>query len=95
MAATPRPGVPGEWADRASCRGYPVSWWFPVFEEFAGKSAREARADAAVAMRICAELCPVRVDCLRHALEHRECGIWGATTEKQRQVMRVRGGWAA
>lgn len=90
MPGVPDPSVLGDWAEQAACRGYPVSWWFPSYEHYAGKSAREARSDAGVAMRICTELCQVRAECLAHALLHREFGLWGATTDRQRQEMRGR-----
>lgn len=31
--------------------------------------------------------CPVRARCLFEALERREFGIWGGTTEKQRKTL--------
>lgn len=89
MSSVASPNVPGEWVERAACRGYPIDWWYPTFECYAGKSAREAREDAAVAMRICAELCPVKAECLVHALRHREYGVWGGTTDRQRIAIRV------
>lgn len=29
--------------------------------------------------------CPVRVECLEHALKHREAGIWGGFNERDRE----------
>ena len=28
--------------------------------------------------------CPVRIDCLEHAITHEEVGVWGGLTERQR-----------
>lgn len=77
--ATP---LPGGWAERAACRGYPTEWWFPD-----GQWVR-SREDSAVAKRICRELCPVRQECLTHAVTYRELGIWAATTEAERRWRR-------
>lgn len=33
--------------------------------------------------------CPVRNECLAHALEYDEPGIWGGTTKKERDLMRA------
>lgn len=42
-----------------------------------------------IAKRICAK-CPVRAKCLSFALQNsNEEGIWGGTTEEERDVMRV------
>ncbi|MEV7077976.1 WhiB family transcriptional regulator [Streptomyces sp. NPDC093516] len=36
---------------------------------------------------LCLE-CPVRLDCVAHALDHREeYGVWGAMTERERRAL--------
>ena len=50
--------VAASWVERASCRGKPMSLWFP--ERFDSVSGRIGKA-------ICAT-CPVRVCCLEQAL---------------------------
>ena len=46
---------------------------------------REGRAKA-----VCA-VCPVRVECLDHALRHHvRCGIWGGLNERERYTERLR-----
>lgn len=40
-----------------------------------------------MAKTVC-DQCTVRTDCLEYALEHREIGIWGGTTEKERRLIR-------
>ena len=68
----PRPG----WQHEATCRGGGESLFFD--------DTRENR-DAAV--RLCA-VCPVRLDCLEHAVrENITIGIWGGTTERERRAI--------
>nr|WP_079083510.1 WhiB family transcriptional regulator [Streptomyces antibioticus] len=63
-----------DWADRALCRTQPDR----MFVE--GVAQNEAKA-------LCLE-CPVRLDCLAHALDHREeYGVWGAMTERERRAL--------
>ncbi|PWI12619.1 WhiB family transcriptional regulator [Streptomyces sp. Act143] len=63
-----------DWADRALCRTQPDR----MFVE--GTAQNEAKI-------LCLE-CPVRLDCLAHALDHREeYGVWGAMTERERRAL--------
>ena len=72
------------WTDRAACRDAPPDLFFPVSEFGA---AAEQITDA---KRICAG-CPVRVNCLDHALSRSEAsGIWGGTTDHERRRLRRR-----
>jgi WhiB family transcriptional regulator, redox-sensing transcriptional regulator len=43
------------------------------------------------AQRVCAQ-CPVRMECLEYALEHRvDHGVWGGASERERQrILRSR-----
>lgn len=34
--------------------------------------------------------CPVRQECLSHALAYDEPGVWGGTTQKERELMKGR-----
>jgi WhiB family redox-sensing transcriptional regulator len=64
------------WATFAACRGGEGMTFFPQ-----GKAEEEA------ALAVCA-VCPVREECLDHALATNErFGIWGGTTEKQRRAL--------
>ncbi len=66
------------WADRAACRGVDPDLLF-----VAGAEQHRAK-------RICDD-CPVRLDCLVEALDHRiEYGIWGGLTERQRRLLLIR-----
>jgi WhiB family redox-sensing transcriptional regulator len=80
------------WWGVAACRESDPELFFPI-------SATPALAvDVARAKAICAS-CPVRLPCLRYALDNRqEQGIWGGLTEGERQLLRRRtaaGGVAA
>lgn len=72
----------GAWLDRAACRGDEVSAFYPPLRP-ESKSERAARE--LVAKEICGG-CPVRVECLDHAMRHDErFGIWGGLTDAERR----------
>ncbi|SNX88282.1 WhiB family redox-sensing transcriptional regulator [Streptomyces sp. TLI_55] len=63
-----------DWADQALCRTQPDR----MFVE--GTAQNRAKA-------LCRN-CPVQLDCLAHALDHREeYGAWGAMTERERRAL--------
>ncbi len=65
------------WASEAKCLQADPDTFFPE----KGGSTREAK-------RICAE-CPVRSECLEHALEQDEkFGIWGGLSERERRKLK-------
>lgn len=67
-----------DWMSRAACRGLPPAIFYPEW----GEEGTEARA-------ICAA-CPVRIDCLDHAITTGErFGIWGGLNDKRRRRLRV------
>lgn len=47
-----------------------------------------ANRPPARARKLC-EGCPVRDRCLSYAVENKQFGVWGGTTEKQREVIRT------
>ncbi|MET9730390.1 WhiB family transcriptional regulator [Streptomyces sp. NPDC006458] len=64
-----------EWGARAACRAVDP-------EELFVEGAAQNRAKV-----VCAG-CPVRTECLAHALDHRiEHGIWGGMTERERRAL--------
>lgn len=64
------------WATFAACLETPGMTFFP-----------QTKAEARAAIAIC-EVCPVREDCLDHALATNErFGVWGGTTEKERRLL--------
>ena len=65
--------------ERGECRNYDPELWWPN-----GATGDEA-IKAELAKSICQQ-CPVKLDCLSYAIEHRQFfGIWGATTEEERR----------
>jgi WhiB family redox-sensing transcriptional regulator len=77
------------WRDQAACRNHPDADMF--FEDTArhGYHDRDTharrRTDQAIA--IC-HTCPVRHECLEHALANNErWGVWGSKTAQERRVL--------
>lgn len=73
----------GDWQASAACAGDMGAAFYPPVraERKAVRIGRERRAKA-----VCAT-CPVRSECLEHALTHDErYGIWGGLTRKERQI---------
>ena len=69
--------APMPWATKAACAGVDPALMFPG----QGDDTRPAKA-------VC-DGCPVKAECLNHALRHHEnWGIWGGTSEKERRQMR-------
>lgn len=68
---------PPDWHRQAACRGEDTATFFP------GKGARLDRVRA-----ICAG-CPVRRECAEQAVVGHEAGVWGGTTERDRQHVRA------
>lgn len=69
----------GNWSTQGACRKHPTALWFAV-----------RAPEIAQAKRIC-EGCPVRAECLEHALARPTLlGIWAGTTPVERSAMRVR-----
>ena len=68
--------TPEPWMADAACAQVDPELWFPEL----GSSGIRAK-------RICAQ-CPVAAECREFALEHRETGIWGGTSERERLEMR-------
>lgn len=71
-----------EWRQRAACRLVPDGqrWIF-----WPGKGDPQA---IAAARTVCSS-CPVATDCVAHAVAAGEHGVWGGTTDKDRQAMRM------
>lgn len=77
------------WMSEGECRGIDPNIFFA---EPGNGHDPEQTSMLADAKRICAG-CPVREQCLEWALQRREAGIWGGTTENERRVIRrERGG---
>jgi WhiB family redox-sensing transcriptional regulator len=64
------------WATYASCQDANGMTFFP-----------QTKAETQAALTVCAG-CPVRAECLDHALATNErFGVWGGTTEKERRLL--------
>jgi WhiB family transcriptional regulator, redox-sensing transcriptional regulator len=71
----------GRWADQAACKGTNVNLWFPE------NSGRHPSSHQQAILELCHH-CPVRMQCLEHAIVNCERGIWGGLNETQRQNIR-------
>ena len=72
--------VLGEWAEQAACRGSDPNLWFHP-----GGRGVPASETYAAARLVCGE-CPVKADCLEHAIVAGETeGMWGGLTPKERR----------
>lgn len=68
-------------------------FFYPTLEDGRREGARDMDAAEAVRAEYCSGRkdgidCPVRFECLDHALAVREQGVWGGTTEKERDRIR-------
>ena len=72
------PKINYDWVDQANCRGLPTSWFFI-------KNGQSVKPEVKQAC----ETCPVKQDCLDHALKYEAHGFWGGTSEKQRKRLRA------
>lgn len=76
------------WMTRGACITVDPDVFFP------DRTSRRPDIDAE-ALAICAA-CPVRVSCLRYAIDGEEKhGIWGGSTEKDRRKFRRLRGWVS
>lgn len=78
ISADAPPAPDGDWEGRGRCAEVGGDLFYP-----------EDGESAAPALRVCAA-CEVRARCLDWALETGQVwGVWGGTTERQRQAMRA------
>jgi len=68
------------WRLRAACREADPEAFFPV------SGIRATREDCAEALAYCGR-CEVTEECLEYALTHRAQGVWGNTTDFERDAM--------
>ncbi|MFF5451838.1 WhiB family transcriptional regulator [Streptomyces sp. NPDC012950] len=75
------PAAATEWQERAACARVEPDLFFP---ERSDSVTRETR-------RVCWD-CPVRAECLAHALANDETdGLWGGLTPRERRQLRTPG----
>ena len=77
--------APAGWASQGACLDSDPDLFFPIAPTGPGLQ------QIAQAKAVCAR-CPVRRECLRFALAtHQVHGVWGGTSEEERQPPRSRG----
>jgi len=69
------------WRSEASCINYDVNDFYPERGKPVASHIREA-----------CESCPVKTQCLNHALLYEKHGFWGGTTEQMRRTIRRKSG---
>lgn len=73
-----------DWMSKGKCNGLDPSLFFPS----------NSNGEVSAAKRICngpdlGAACPVRDECLDHAMEYDErFGVWGGTSERERRRLR-------
>lgn len=62
--------------------------FFPQEIEYNGRTAAGPKyINLALAKEICSK-CPLQLNCLEYAIRNSEIGVWGGTTETQRENLR-------
>lgn len=69
-----------------SCSTVDPELFFPQEIEIGNKIISKY-SNLSMAKEICSS-CPLKIDCLEYALRNSEIGIWGGTTESQRDTLR-------
>ena len=75
--------IPLDMIEQAACIGLEPELFFPT------RNTNQHDTELKQVKAICAG-CPVRVECLQEALSMNESGVWGGTTNAERD--RLRGG---
>lgn len=70
---------------KANCRGKDVTIFYPPAPNISHKSTTQSTEQAKV---LCSE-CEVIKGCLEYALRFEPLGVWGGTTETEREVLRI------
>lgn len=71
----------------AACSEVDPELFFPQETEFWDGKITARYKNITEAKKICSE-CPLKLPCLTYAIENREQGIWGGTTEDNRSALR-------
>lgn len=77
-------GAPDHWTHAAACQDADPEIFFPTTRDGRAQHNRLASMPAKIVCRGC----PVRDECLEHALRTNEAGVWGATDEYDRELIR-------
>jgi len=65
------------WQDHSNCKNIDPDLFFPTRGEKMDQEVLDA-----------CHSCPVREQCIEHALKHERFGYWGGTSERQRNALR-------
>jgi WhiB family redox-sensing transcriptional regulator len=79
----------GDWRDLAACTHIPTSAFYGKASTTGAKAVAPQEIISPAIEQACGS-CPVRRDCLEHALANDEPGIWGGMTSAQRRKERRR-----
>jgi WhiB family transcriptional regulator, redox-sensing transcriptional regulator len=79
-------GTSPGWMPQGACQGEDPELFFPI------AATGPALAQAIAAKKVCFR-CGVRAACLSYALATLQAGIWGGTTQEERQAMRRSSGF--
>jgi WhiB family redox-sensing transcriptional regulator len=70
-----------------SCSTVDPELFFPQEIEISNNKVAHKYYNLAAARSIC-KSCPLQLQCLEYALKNHEIGVWGGTTESQREELR-------
>lgn len=73
-----------DWQSQATCAR--VETTPEAQRQYADRFFPNGRPSASFKKQMCDD-CPVRTACLEHALTYDEPGVWGGTTEKERELL--------
>jgi WhiB family transcriptional regulator, redox-sensing transcriptional regulator len=76
------------WRADAACADTPIDWWFPPSEAPGRPKDDGTSALVPDETRELCDTCPVRQECLDHALRHERHGIWAGTSARGRARLR-------
>ncbi len=77
--------------DTPACASADPELFFPQEIEVSPNKIVSKYVNLSKAKEVCAS-CPLALQCLEFALRNAEIGIWGGTTESQRESLRKRNG---
>jgi WhiB family redox-sensing transcriptional regulator len=82
--------VPMPWIGEAACRGMDPNFFQPDIGQPATEAKQICNGRKATRRTTGLPPCPVRTECLNHAVAMNERGIWGGTTERERRAIRAK-----
>lgn len=78
-----------DWRASAACLGMDPRLFFPEPRTGGGEADKERIHEQTERARgVCTGGCPVLPACLEWAIEHGEVGVWGGTTDREREKIK-------